>query len=52
MTRQWISSLSPVFALILCGFAAVWAQQFHVIPAGGSNLDPCKYFENVTGKCP
>lgn len=51
MKRQPIGSLSPIFALILFGFATVGAQQFHVIPAGGANLDPCKYFENVTGRC-
>jgi hypothetical protein len=34
--------------LVLLGLL-IHAQQFHVLPSSGSNLDPCKYFENITG---
>lgn len=50
MIRQQISGVLSVIGLLICGLAI--AQQFHVIPAGSGpgGLDPCKYFENVTGK--
>lgn len=37
-----------VFASVFLEYAC--AQQFQVSPASPNNLDPCKYFENVTGK--
>ncbi|KAI6221905.1 Neur-chan-LBD domain-containing protein [Aphelenchoides fujianensis] len=42
------SGVLPLATVGLVALSVVLAQQFHVIPSGGSNLDPCKYFENVT----
>jgi hypothetical protein len=50
MTTQRTGTIS-LLGLAIFGFALVFGQQFHVVPSGaGGNLDPCKYFENVTGK--